>query len=305
MNGAAMKLTIDQSAHDQRVDRYFRKRFPGISRNEIFRLLRTRPVRRDGKKLKPNDRVFEGDVLEFTWPQDLDTAAPPRQTVSGDLTVISEGDDWLVVYKPVGLKTIPDRAGEKSLSLLVQSVFSQDQTDTFRMSPISRLDRNTSGLVLFGRTYTGLQKYNELMRQGELHKYYLAIVFGTIEEAGTWRVRMEKDRLKNKVQVGRGQMTETRIKPLATNGKKSLIEIELITGHAHQIRALMQHLGHPIEGDPKYGRGGSFQWLCAHRLKFDGQEIYYLSPEYRTRLEQEFNYVAEANHPDTGRKLSI
>lgn len=305
MNGAAMKLTIDQSAHDQRLDRYLRKRFPGISRNEIFRLLRTRPVRREGKKLKISDRVYAGDVLELNWPETLDTAAPAKQLVSGELQVIARGEDWLVVYKPVGLKTIPDRSGEKSLSLLVQSVFADEQTDTFRMSPISRLDRNTSGLVLFGRTYSGLQKYNRLMRLGQVHKYYLAIVFGTIEEARTWQVPMKKDRTRNQVVVGQGHMTTTRIDPIVSSDDKTLIEIELITGHAHQIRALMQHIGHPIVGDPKYGRGGSHQWLCAHRLEFEHQTIHYLSPDFRQRLLEEFNYVPSPNHPDTGQQFSV
>lgn len=300
-----MKLTIDPSAHDQRLDRFFRKRFPGISRNEIFRLLRTRPVRRDGKRLKPNDRIYTGDVLDFDWPDSIDTAASPLQKVNGQLTLIAQSDDYLVVYKPIGLKTIPDRAGEMSLSLLVQSAFVSEQTATFRMSPVSRLDRNTSGVVLFGRTYAGLKKYNQLMRRGQIRKYYLAIIFGTIKEEATYEIQMEKDRKKNKVEVGRGQWTHTRIKPIVTNGTKTLIEVELLTGHAHQIRALMSHLGHPIEGDPKYGRGGSFQWLAAHRLEFDGHQIYYLSSEFRDRIKEEFNYVAGENHPNTCQQFSI
>src|SRR5690606_37681356 len=102
--------------------------------------------------------IYTGDVLDFDWPDSIDTAASPLQKVNGQLTLIAQSDDYLVVYKPIGLKTIPDRAGEMSLSLLVQSAFVSEQTATFRMSPVSRLDRNTSGVVLFGRTYAGLKK---------------------------------------------------------------------------------------------------------------------------------------------------
>ena len=300
-----MKLTIDDTAHDQRLDRFLRKRFPAIPRNEIFRLLRTRPVKRDGRRLKPSDRIYRGDELELHWPDEYDTSAAPLAKVSGRLHVIAQADDWLAVYKPPGLKTIPDQAGEKSLSLLVQSAFADQQSDTFRMSPISRLDRNTAGLVLFGRTYRGLQQLNQLMRRGEIGKYYLAVIFGTIKQDEIYQVAMTKDRSSNQVIVGRGQMTRTRVSPVISHGDKSLVEIELLTGHAHQIRALLSHLGHPIEGDPKYGRGGRRQWLCAHRLEFLDQTIYYLPPEFRRKLQEEFNYAARENHPDSGQLLSI
>lgn len=300
-----MKLTIDQQANDQRLDRFLRKRFPKMSRSEIYRLLRTRPVKRDGKKLKENDRVFFGDELLIPWPDDVDQAPASLAIVSGDLTLVAQTKEYLVAYKPIGLKTIPDTTGEKSLSLLVQSAFASEQTDTFRISPVSRLDRNTSGLVLFGRTYASLKHYNQLMRQGQIRKFYYAIIFGTITEEKTYHVAMSKDTRTNQVSVGVGSETSTRVKPIVSNNKKTLIEIELLTGKSHQIRALMQHLGHPIEGDPKYGRGGRFQWLTAYRLEFDDQSILYLDEDFRDKLKKEFNYVARENHPDTCQQLSV
>lgn len=300
-----MKLTIDTSADDQRLDRFIRKRFPGMSRSEIYRLLRTRPIRRDSKKLKENDRIYAGDVLDIPWPDINDEPPAKRHEVSGDLTIVASGADFLVAFKPVGLKTIPDTAGEQSLSLLVQTAYDKEQSDTFRISPLSRLDRNTAGLVLFGRSYQGLKKYNELMRSGAIRKYYYAIIFGTITETTTHHVRMQKDPQTNRVTVGSGVMTSTRITPIISNGSKTLVELELITGKSHQIRALLQSLGHPIEGDPKYGRGGAFQWLVAYRLVFEDQDIRYLPPEYLAKLKKEFNYVPGSNHSLAGQQLSI
>lgn len=300
-----MKLTIDQQAHDQRLDRFLRKRFPKMARGEIYRLMRTRPVRRLGKKLKENDRVYDGDELELFWPGLDDAPEKPFEKVSGELTLAAVAPDYVVAYKPVGLKTIPDQAGEMSLSLLVQSAFADEHSDTFRISPVSRLDRNTAGLVLFGRSYHSLKRYNELMRRGQIRKFYFAIIFGTIIETSTHKVLMKKDRATNQVTVGSGVMTETLVRPIASNGKKTLVEVELITGKSHQIRALMQHLGHPIEGDPKYGRGGKFQWLWASRLEFDGLVIEYHGAEYRDKLKKEFDYVPRPNNPDTCQQLSI
>lgn len=302
-----MHIVIDKNTSGQRTDRYLRKYLPETSLGEIYKLIRRKDVRLNGERVRPETFLKEGDVLEIFLPAGkLRTGKAEGPVHHGELTVVYENAHTLVVFKPVGLKTIPDHPGELSLSGLVQTYLKALCTDMFRPSPVSRLDRNTAGLVLFAKDYEHLRHYNRLMRDGQLKKYYLALIFGTINQEGLHIVPMKKESATNTVSVDpRGYETRTILKTLCKTMDRSLLEIELLTGKSHQIRVLLAHLGNPIVGDPKYGHGGTHQRLLAYRLDFDGQRITYLDPDFGKEIEREFSHACKLHHSHPGKCLSV
>ena len=122
----------------------------------------------------------------------------------------------------------------------------------------NRLDRNTSGLVLAGKSLQGLQKMSELLKERSVEKYYLTIVEGTMEKPQKLKGFLQKDEKKNQIQIydspGRDRVpVETHYEPLTGNGSYTLLRVKLITGKTHQIRGHLSSIGHPILGDIKYG----------------------------------------------------
>jgi 23S rRNA pseudouridine955/2504/2580 synthase len=179
--------------------------------------------------------------------------------------VIFEDDDVLAVAKPAGLLTHPEKSEDKD-TLIDQVLFYLYQTgqytpsleSTFTPALCNRLDRNTSGIVLAGKTLKGVQGLNEAIREKQVDKYYLTVVVGEIKEAGEISSFLSKDEGKNQVRVSDeagidGKESITRYRPVAYSNGYTLLEIQLITGKTHQIRAHMQAIGHPVVGDRKYG----------------------------------------------------
>lgn len=300
-----MQIVIDKNSSGQRTDRYLRKYLREHSLGEIYKMIRRKDVRLNGERVKAETFLKEGDVLDIRLPE-IKLTERSHIEHHGELFVVRETAHDLVVYKPAGLKTIPDEAGERSLSGLVQTYLKALCSDTFRPSPVSRLDRNTAGLVLFAKDAEHLRRYNRLMREGSLKKYYLAMIFGTIKQEGLHVVHMHKDHTTNKVQVqADGYETRTTLRTLCRNEHFSLLEIELHTGKSHQIRALLSHLGNPIVGDPKYGRGGRQQQLFAWKLQFEQELITYLDPEVLRTIEKEFGHACTPHHSHSGQRLSV
>ncbi|WP_459129983.1 pseudouridine synthase [Guggenheimella bovis] len=297
-----MEIDIDLTNSDQRLDRYLRKRLKDHSLSEIFKLIRTKKVLVNGLKSKPEYRLKLGDTLTiFTETQTVE-----KEVFHGELPIIYEDEEILVVYKVKGLKTIPDKKGEVSLTGLVQTYLSELITPTFAPSPVSRLDRNTSGLVLFSKTYERLKSLNETMRQGGIKKYYLALLFGTMKNEELVRVKLLKDHEKNESVVSeRGVPTETRFTPLASNERCSLVRVELITGKSHQIRAVSRYLGHPVLGDPKYGKGKGHQELEAYELEFESFHVRYIENRFRDLVRKEFSHDPLPGNTRTCRNISV
>ena len=202
--------------------------------------------------------------------------------------VVYEDQHVLILHKPAGMLSQKAEETDDSLVDYVQEYLIEtgwlnaERLLTFRPGICNRLDRNTEGLVIAGKTILGLQTMSELLRNRNLDKYYLCVVKGAVERPIRLKGYLQKDEMKNLVTVGKGpegEPIETEYRPIAVTNAGSLLEVKLITGKSHQIRAHLASVGHPIAGDMKYGDmvynrmmkerfGVKHQMLVAYRMVF-------------------------------------
>ncbi|MCR4617103.1 MAG: RluA family pseudouridine synthase [Lachnospiraceae bacterium] len=212
-------------------------------------------------------------------------------------TIIYEDENILIADKPAGLLSQKAEPGDYSVNewlieyLLDSGKLTKEELKTFKPSTCNRLDRNTSGLIICGISLLGLQKMSEIIRHGNLEKYYVTVCHGKIDKSFKAEGILIKDSAKNKSFIKNISDEDmkaniiTDFKPLKYNESATLLEVNLHTGKPHQIRAQLSALGHPIYGDKKYGgndKGFKHQILCAYRLVFPGQDV----------LGDDFKYLA-------------
>jgi len=282
------KIEITENEAPQRIDRFLSKYLNNAQNSVIYRLLRKNIVRINSKRVKENEILQVGDIVSISLSDnqisDLQKEKPQICAEELNLNIVYEDDEILVADKPVGLLTHPDKSEYKNtLATQVQTYLLHLCTKTFRPAPVQRLDKNTSGLVIFAKTYNSLQFYNEQMRNRRIEKKYLAIVEGKIEKAGEIKGFLEKDGKKNKVFLSQNpsdnsKFVHTEYFPKETKDRFSLIEITLHTGRSHQIRASMEYIEHPVVGDKKYNKncfdGEKYQLLHAYKITLaDGKII--------------------------------
>lgn len=213
--------------------------------------------------------------------------------------VIYEDEDIILVNKPAGILTQQAVATDVSLNeylisyLLDTQKVSEASLRTFRPSVCNRLDRNTSGIVACGVSLKGSRVLSEYFRERTAEKYYMCIVQGNVTEKVRLDGYIKKDHSENKVTVykedqGDCERVITEYRPVKHTAEGTLLEVKLITGKTHQIRAHLASAGHPLAGDPKYGNEAfnrlmrdkyriGYQVLCAYRLVFPKNSG--LSPE--------------------------
>ena len=283
-----MKIEIGTNEAGQRLDKFLRKYLKDVPLSAIFKALRKGDIRVNGKKQKEKYSLLEGDVIEIRYLQSVVTKEkkkPNFQMVdSGSLQVVYEVEKWpgVLVHsdKKNGAPTLTDYV----LSYLFRKGdYVPENELTFTPASCNRLDRNTSGIVFFGKNFEGLKLLNEMIRERKVKKYYCALVKGKIQP-GKYEAYISKDDELNKSTVYDTERPDTKkikmdVKVLQTNGAFSLLEIELITGRSHQLRAHLAHLGNPIVGDFKYGDnkmnsffenkfGLTYQFLYAYKVTF-------------------------------------
>jgi 23S rRNA pseudouridine955/2504/2580 synthase len=287
-----MKRQIDSSSADQRADRFIKKILPGAPLSMIYRLFRKKDVRVNGKVIKEDHILRDGDLLDIYLHSDLEKkwGREPIVEVKGELHLLYEDRDILLAFKPKGMKTTPDKKGEDSLTSRVQTYLKGEAAEAFRPSPISRLDRNTQGMVLYAKNISVMRQLQGAHRCGRIKKYYLVRVFGTMESALQHSMRVIRDPDKQISRVGEeGKIAKTHFEPLAANSHETLVEAELITGRTHQIRLALSSLGFAVVGDAKYGQGGRGQWLLAYRLECPFGSWTYIPIMARRQIDKEFS----------------
>lgn len=297
-------LTIRKNDAGQRLDKFLTKTYPNLPQSLLYKAIRKKDIRLNGKRCDKADRLQEGDQLYLFLPEDTLQAAPPTYEflhASRHLDIVYEDEHVMLLNKKAGLLVHPDeREYTDNLIFRVQRYlyekgeYNPDEEQSFTPALVNRIDRNTSGIVIAAKTAVALRVLNDKLKQREIQKYYLCIVHGKMPKpSDTLEGYLEKNESKNRVYISDtprpgARTIRTRYTVLEQRGDLSLLEIHLLTGRTHQIRAHLASIGHPLLGDGKYGtnalnKGTGFnkQALCSYRLRFEfttpAEELEYLN----------------------------
>lgn len=297
-------ITVNANDAGQRLDKLLTKTFRELPTSLMYKGIRTKNIKLNGKRCEISTRVQEGDIITVYLKDDVlvqGPSTPDFMTAGKELHILYEDENILLANKPAGLLVHPDENEYRdTLILRIQRYlyekgeYDPAKENSFTPALVNRIDRNTSGIVISAKNATALRILNEKMKRRELHKYYLCIVHGVFEKkSDTLEGYLEKNEQQNRVYIsGRARNgareIATRYTVIGENERYSLLEIELLTGRTHQIRAHLASIGHPLLGDGKYGTnalnkgtGYSKQQLCSYRLHFDfntpGEELEYLN----------------------------
>ena len=302
------EFIIQKNEENQRFDKYLKKLLPNATTSFLYKMMRKKNIVINKKKVEGNEKLKAGDVVSIFLSDEtfekfhvnLEELKKEYDNLNSlnlkGLKVIYEDDEMIVADKPYNM--LSQKASGKDLSaneyllgyMINKGELSFEEFQTFRPSVVNRLDRNTTGLLLFGKTLNALQQLGEGIRERSIEKYYRAIVAGELKEELELKGYLLKDEKNNKVsfhkeQVEGSDYIQTGVKPIVSKNGLTLVEIHLITGKTHQIRLHLSTIGHPILGDMKYGdekinkkyyesHKVNHQLLHAYRLEFpDGRVV--------------------------------
>ena len=256
-------VTVTNKYNGKKLNTFILDNLPFITQNTLYKLLRKKDIKVNNKRVNTNVTIHTGDIISVYI------------SYSNLLQIVYEDDNILVVNKPTKLEV----TGTNSLTSLVHKKY---DNSSFQYMPCHRLDRNTTGLVLFAKNKTALDILNKKFKNHEIEKHYLALVYG-IPKKETLKMEayLFKDSKKSLVYISDSfkkgyKKIITYYNIIKRYENSSVLDIQIETGRTHQIRAHLAHIGHPIIGDGKYGInkinkefGAKFQQLVAYKLVFN------------------------------------
>lgn len=270
------EFVISPNEANQRMDKYLGKLLKEAPKSFFYKMLRKKNIVLNDKKATGNEKLKTGDSIKlylsdetfekFAGARDVipvvNLKKPGQWNMKED--IVYEDANVLFLNKPVGIlsqKATPEDVSVNEYViryLLDTKALSEEEMRTFKPSVCNRLDRNTSGLITAGKSLGGLQTLSEWFHDRTVGKYYLCLVKGELNHPEKISGYLKKNEKTNQVTISKkeeakAQRIETAYRPVCSKNGVTLLEVKLITGKTHQIRAHLASIGHPIAGDFKYG----------------------------------------------------
>lgn len=304
-------IKINENQAEQRIDRFLKKKFVKAPLSFIFKSIRTNKVKLNGKKPKPETILKKGDELKlFFTPEQLNfTKKEVKKTpkiygtkfYKENLQIAYEDEDLLILNKPAGLAVHPgtkNYTGQTLLDIAQTYVKHEDKKQSGESTAlVHRLDKETSGLVILAKNEFTLRLMNEMVREKQIEKRYLALIKGALKKKNgvikMGLVRTEGKERSTKIIASKSEYAKdsvTHYKTVEKYGDFSLLDIKLETGRMHQIRVHFATLKHPLVGDKNYG-----DYKFNHAIK----------KRYGLRRHFLHAYYLEFKHPRTKKKLCV
>ena len=285
-------FVVNEKDNHQRLDQFITRTVPLLPQTLMYKYIRTKRIKINGQHGICSTRLNSGDIVELYINNEFFEKPPPKYEflqASANLNIIYEDENIILCDKAVGILSHPNDSeqtdtliGRIKRYLYEKGEYNPDMKNVFEPSLVNRIDRNTGGIVIAAKNAEALTILNQKMKNRELRKFYLCVVHGILSsQSETLNGYLVKDRQKNRVFVSKKKRNgskeiRTKYRLLGSGRNLSLVEVELLTGRTHQIRAHFAAIGHPLLGDGKYGTnaqnakyGYNRQLLYSYKLVFD------------------------------------
>ena len=287
------EFQIKKNDAGQRLDKFLTKAVKGLPTSLMYKYIRTKKIKVNRARTEQKYVLQEGDIVQlFIKDEFFDSPEKDKSALSSitpKLTIVYEDENNILCNKRPGVLVHEDDEGKDNTLIMhikaylyQKGEYDPENEQSFAPALCNRIDRNTGGIVIGAKNAEALRVMNEKIKNDEISKFYYCVAHGKMpKKADTLTGFLLKDSDKNQVKIFDKQVKGskniiTKYKVVSEKNGMSLLEIELVTGRTHQIRAHMSYIGHPLLGDGKYGinkddraKGYKYQALYAYRLRFD------------------------------------